>query len=54
MKFTIAMVSMLLCFTQCCTMSITNIETHGEATDVFDQEQTQEGQFDAEATIPLA
>lgn len=53
MKFSIALIAMLICFTQCCTMSITNIETKGTATDVYDQEQTQEGKADVEASIPL-
>lgn len=42
-----------LCMSSCCSLSLTNISTHGSATDVLDQEQSQEGQADLDATIPL-
>lgn len=39
-------------FSSCCTLSLTNISTHGTAEDIVDQEQKQDGEASLEGTFP--
>lgn len=53
MKISMIALALSLILCSCCTLSLTNISTHGTATDVIDQEQKQDGTADLDATIPL-
>lgn len=55
-KFYLAMIAwflFLMIYMTSCTLSFTNVMTHGTATDVVDSTPTQETKVDADVDVPI-
>ena len=50
----LALIMSLTALTSCCTLTLTNIDTRGNASDVVDHNQEGEALLDLKAEVPLS